>query len=83
MCISYHSSMSAEFFMTSYFRHAQVGGIQGGIQPECNQYQDSPNLLFFFLKCSNLPKGSSAVAAKSSSPFVLVSTWRDKKTKGQ
>lgn len=28
-----------ELFMTSYSRHAPVGGKQGGIQPGCNQYQ--------------------------------------------
>lgn len=33
--------------MTSYFRHAPVGGKQAGIQPECNQYRDSPKLLGF------------------------------------
>lgn len=39
--------------MTSYFRHAPVGGKQGGIQPECNQYRDS-RLLFStrgFISC--------------------------------
>lgn len=42
-----------EVFMTSYFRHAPVGGKQAGIQPECNQYRHSPNLLgvfFFFFR---------------------------------
>lgn len=61
--------------MTSYFRHAPVGGKQGGIQPECNQYRDSKLAGFFWFF---LPEGSSAVQL-SLCPGVHVMGKRDKK----
>lgn len=36
-----------ELFVTSYSRHAPVGGKQGGIQPGCNQYQSFYMLVSF------------------------------------
>lgn len=62
-----------ELFVTSYSRHAPVGGKQGGIQPGCNQYQ-SFYMLVSFLWGSDLFMDSSAVATKSRSPVVLGST---------
>lgn len=38
-----------ELFVTSYSRHAPVGGKQGGIQPGCNQYQSFYMLVSFFV----------------------------------
>lgn len=75
-----------EVFMTSYLRHAPVGGKQAGIQPECNQYRHSPDLLggffwFFFVQSRDLTTGSSAVAAQPISPFVPVSTRWDREAK--
>lgn len=67
--------------MTSYSRHAPVGGKQGGIQPGCNQYQGFYMLVGFW--GSDLFMDSSAVATESRSPVVLGSTrWLKRDAEG-
>lgn len=73
--------MSAEFFMTSYFRHAPVGGKQVEIQPEWNQYGHSPNLLGFCAEQSSAI-GSISCCCKIQFSFCLgVHTIRQRNKK--